>query len=41
LRGCDVSHHLADEVMSLPIYAELTELQKEEVVAAIGEFVGE
>ena len=39
--GCDVAHRLADEVISLPIYPELTAKQKEEVVKVVGEFVGE
>jgi dTDP-4-amino-4,6-dideoxygalactose transaminase len=33
--GCDVSHRIATEVLSIPIYGELTEAQRTEVVAAI------
>lgn len=33
--GCDVSHRMAQEVLSLPIYGELTPAQREEVIAAI------
>ena len=39
LRGCGVSHQLAEEVLSLPIYSELTEPQKQEVVEAITAFL--
>ncbi|QIF03679.1 DegT/DnrJ/EryC1/StrS family aminotransferase [Roseimicrobium sp. ORNL1] len=39
LRGCEVSHQLAEEVLSIPIYSELTESQKTEVVAAIAAFL--
>jgi dTDP-4-amino-4,6-dideoxygalactose transaminase len=39
LRGCEVSHQLAEEVLSIPIYSELTEPQKTEVVAAIAAFL--
>ncbi len=39
LKGCDVSHQLAAEVLSIPIYPELNEAQKQEVVAAIAEFL--
>ncbi len=37
--GCDVSHRLAGEVLSLPIYGELSEAQRSEVIAAIGAWV--
>ncbi|WP_009961412.1 DegT/DnrJ/EryC1/StrS family aminotransferase [Verrucomicrobium spinosum] len=37
--GCEVSHVLASEVLSIPIYPELTVEQKEEVVAAIAHFL--
>ena len=37
--GCDVSHQLAGEVLSIPIYGELTQTQREEVIAAIGEWL--
>ena len=37
--GCTVAHRLAEEVISLPIYAELTESQRDEVVAAIAVFL--
>jgi dTDP-4-amino-4,6-dideoxygalactose transaminase len=33
--GCEISHRLAGEVLSIPIYGELTEAQRLEVVAAI------
>ena len=33
--GCTVSHRMAQEVLSLPIYGELTEAQRNEVIAAI------
>lgn len=33
--GCEVSHRMAKEVLSLPIYGELTKVQREEVIAAI------
>lgn len=36
LSGCEVSHRMAEEVLSLPIYGELTEAQRNEVIAAIG-----
>lgn len=38
-QGCEVAHRLADEVLSLPIYPELTDAQKDEVIAAIAAFV--
>ncbi|MDZ4288702.1 MAG: DegT/DnrJ/EryC1/StrS family aminotransferase [Prosthecobacter sp.] len=34
--GCDVSHRMAEEVLSIPIYGELTEAQRLEVIIAIG-----
>lgn len=37
--GCDVSHRVAGEVLSIPIYGELTEAQRLEVVAAIQEWL--
>ena len=37
--GCDVSHQLAAEVLSIPIYPELNDAQKQEVVATIAEFL--
>lgn len=39
LRGCEVSHQCADEVLSIPIFAELKEAQRVEVVEAIGQFL--
>ncbi|GAA5138080.1 DegT/DnrJ/EryC1/StrS family aminotransferase [Prosthecobacter algae] len=33
--GCEVSHRMAQEVISLPIYGELTAAQRNEVIAAI------
>jgi dTDP-4-amino-4,6-dideoxygalactose transaminase len=33
--GCQVAHRLADEVLSIPIYGELTQAQRLEVVQAI------
>jgi dTDP-4-amino-4,6-dideoxygalactose transaminase len=38
--GCDVSHRVAGEVLSIPIYGELTETQRNEVIAAISEWLG-
>jgi dTDP-4-amino-4,6-dideoxygalactose transaminase len=37
--GCEISHRLASEVMSIPIYGELTEDQRLEVIAGIAEWV--
>jgi dTDP-4-amino-4,6-dideoxygalactose transaminase len=37
--GCEVAHQLASEVLSIPIYPELTDSQKAEVVGAIAEFL--
>jgi dTDP-4-amino-4,6-dideoxygalactose transaminase len=33
--GCEVSHRMAQEVLSIPIYGELTEAQRQEVIAGI------
>jgi dTDP-4-amino-4,6-dideoxygalactose transaminase len=38
-QGCGVAHRLAGEVVSIPIYPELSKAQKDEVIAAITEFV--
>lgn len=38
-KGCDVAHRLASEVLSIPIYPELSLSQKTEVVNAIAEFI--
>jgi len=38
--GCDVAHQLAEEVISIPIYPELTREQKDEVIAAVAAFLG-
>lgn len=37
--GCGTAHRLAQEVLSIPIYAELTDAQLEEVIAGITGFV--
>ncbi len=37
--GCDVSHRVAGEVLSIPIYGELSEAQRKEVIAASGEWL--
>ncbi len=37
--GCDVSHRVAGEVLSIPIYGELNEAQRLEVIAAIAEWL--
>lgn len=37
--GCDISHRLASEVMSIPIYGELTETQRLEVIAGIADWL--
>jgi dTDP-4-amino-4,6-dideoxygalactose transaminase len=34
-----VAHQLAGEVLSIPIYGELNEAQREEVIAAIAEWL--
>lgn len=39
LAGCEVSHQLAGEVLSIPIYPELTTAQKDEVIAALQSFL--
>jgi dTDP-4-amino-4,6-dideoxygalactose transaminase len=39
LSGCEVSHRVAGEVLSIPIYGELNEAQRQEVIAAIAEWV--
>ena len=38
-QGCDVSHQMAAEVISLPIYGEMTADQRSEVIAAISEWL--
>jgi len=38
-QGCGVAHRLAAEAVSIPIYPELTEAQKDEVVRAIKSFL--
>ncbi len=37
--GCTTAHQLAEEVLSIPIYPELSIAQKDEVVGAIADFV--
>jgi dTDP-4-amino-4,6-dideoxygalactose transaminase len=37
--GCEVAHQLASEAISIPIYPELTQEQRDAVVAAIAGFV--
>lgn len=37
--GCEVSHRMAQEVISLPIYGELSVAQRLEVIAAIAEWL--
>jgi dTDP-4-amino-4,6-dideoxygalactose transaminase len=37
--GCEVAHRLASEVISIPIYPELSPEQRTEVVAAIAAFL--
>ena len=39
-RPCPVAHRLATEVLSIPVYPELPEEGRAEVVAAIGDFLG-
>jgi len=39
LSGCDVSHRVAGEALSIPIYGELTETQRDEVIAVIDEWL--
>jgi len=41
LSGCEVSHRVASEVLSIPIYGELTEAQRNEVIAAIAEWLAD
>jgi dTDP-4-amino-4,6-dideoxygalactose transaminase len=36
---CEISHRLSGEVLSIPVYPELNQEQREEVVAAIAEFL--
>jgi dTDP-4-amino-4,6-dideoxygalactose transaminase len=36
---CEIAHRLATEVLSIPIYAELTQAQLDEVIAAIKSFL--
>ena len=38
-QGCEVAHRLAGEVLSIPVFPELAYAQKEEIVAAILEFL--
>ncbi len=38
-QGCSVSHRLAGEVISIPIYGELTEAQRVEVIDAIAQWL--
>lgn len=38
-KGCEVAHRLATEVLSIPIYPELSLNQKQEVVTAISRFM--
>jgi dTDP-4-amino-4,6-dideoxygalactose transaminase len=38
-QGCEVAHHLAGEVLSIPVYPELNISQKEEVVHALAAFI--
>jgi dTDP-4-amino-4,6-dideoxygalactose transaminase len=37
--GCDVAHRMAAEVLSIPVYPELTRPQLDEVIAAIASFL--
>lgn len=37
--GCEVSHRMAQEVISIPIYGELTEAQRNEVIAGIASWL--
>jgi dTDP-4-amino-4,6-dideoxygalactose transaminase len=37
--GCEVSHRMAEEVLSIPIYGELTEAQRLEVIAGIASWL--
>ena len=36
---CEIAHRLATEVLSIPIYAELSQAQLDEVIAAIKSFL--
>jgi len=36
--GCETAHRLTGEVLSIPVYPELTSVQQEEVVGAIRDF---
>jgi dTDP-4-amino-4,6-dideoxygalactose transaminase len=36
---CDISHQLAEEVLSIPVFPELSEAQQDEVIAAIQDFL--
>jgi hypothetical protein len=36
-----VSHRVAGEVLSIPIYGELIESQRLEIIAAIGEWIAQ
>lgn len=38
-QGCEISHRMAGEVISIPIYGELTEAQRLEVVTAVAEWL--
>lgn len=38
-QGCNVSHRLAGEVISIPIYGELNEAQRVEVIAGIAQWL--
>lgn len=37
---CEVAHRLAGEVLSIPVYPELSDQQKDEVISAIAGFLG-
>lgn len=38
-RGCEVAHQLAKEVLNIPVYPELSQSQKDEVIAALSEML--
>ena len=38
-RGCEVAHQLAKEVLNIPVYPELSQPQKDEVIAALAEML--
>ncbi|MEQ1842277.1 MAG: DegT/DnrJ/EryC1/StrS family aminotransferase, partial [Verrucomicrobiales bacterium] len=38
-RGCEVAHRLAEEVLSIPVYPELTGPLIDEVTAALADFL--